>query len=165
MLLKRLVAELGELGVVGGGDRSDGLGAKLEGGGLCSCQLYRCIMSHGAYLALVVGLALGLPLLLEPVDDVLVSPSNLVRDTLEGAELPAGLEAEDTESGGDNHLLDLVLCGGHTLEKGETGQGGGTTRCLVGNHAADGLVEDTRRSAVVERTALLGVDKVALCKD
>lgn len=110
----------------------------------------------------MVGLALGLPLLLETVNNVLVSPSDLVRDTLEGAELPAGLEAEDTEGGGNDHLLDLVLGGGNALEESEAGQGGGTTGSLVGDHSADSLVEDPRRSAVVEGTGLLGVDQVAL---
>ena len=158
----RLVAELGELGVVGAVDRGNGLGAELEGSGLGakSARDYNTLVS--TYLALVVGLALGLPLLLEAVDDVLVAPSNLVRDTLEGAELPAGLETEDTESGGDDHLLDLVLGRGDTLEESEAGQGGGTAGCLVRDHSTDGLVEDPRGSAVVEGTGLLGVDQVAL---
>lgn len=108
-------------------------------------------------LALVVSLALGLPLLLQLVDDVLVTPTDLVRQPLQGAVLPAGLESEDTESGGNNHLLDLVLGGGNTLEQSETGQSGGTSRRLVGNHSSDGLVEDPRGSSEVEGTGLLGV--------
>jgi len=105
----------------------------------------------------VVSLALGLPLLLQLVDDVLVTPTDLVGQPLQGAVLPAGLESEDSESGGDDHLLDLVLSGGDTLEQGETGQGGGTSGRLVGNHSSDGLVEDPRGSSEVERTGLPGV--------
>ena len=108
-------------------------------------------------LALVVSLALGLPLLLQLVDDVLVTPTDLVRQPLQGTVLPAGLESENSESGGDDHLLDLVLSGGDTLEQGETGQGGGTSGRLVGNHSSDGLVEDPRGSSEVERTGLPGV--------
>ena len=142
----RLVSVSGKL--VGGTevDRRSSLFSELEGGDL----------------ALVVSLALGLPLLLQLVDDVLVTPTDLVRQPLQGAVLPAGLESEDTESGGNNHLLDLVLGGGDTLEQSETGQSGGTSRRLVGNHSSDGLVEDPRGSSEVEGTGLLGVDQMLL---
>jgi hypothetical protein len=128
------------------GDRSLGLGPDLERG----------------LLALVVRLTLD-PLLLEPVDDVPVAPADLVRDALEGAVLPAGLEAEHTESRGHDHLLDLVLGRGHTLEERQALERGGTTGGLVGDHTADGLEQDPGRSTVVEGTRLLGVDNVAFC--
>lgn len=51
------------------GDGGDSLRAKLDGSGL----------------PLVVGSALDLPLLLKGVNDVLVAPSDLVRETLDGA--------------------------------------------------------------------------------
>lgn len=114
------------------------------------------------YLALKVSLTLDLPLLLKPVNNVLVVPSDLGANPLEGAELPSGLQSEDTEGGRDNHLLDSVLGGGDTLVKLKSLEGGGTSRSLVGNHTADGLVEDSGRSAEVERTRLLGVDNVSL---
>lgn len=53
----------------GVGDGGDSLRAKLDGSGL----------------PLVVGSALDLPLLLKGVNDVLVAPSDLVRETLDGA--------------------------------------------------------------------------------
>lgn len=139
-----LVAELGESLVLG--NRGEGLGADLA----------------SSLLALEVGLALDLPLLLETVDNVLVAPSDLVRDALEGGVLAAGLQAEDTEGGGDDDLLDLVLGRGDTLVELKAAEGGGTTRGLVGDHTADSLVEDARRSTVVEGTGLLGVDNVTL---
>lgn len=141
---ERLVAELGK-GLVFG-DRGSSLGAELA----------------GSLLALEVSLALDLALLLETVDNVLVAPSNLVGDTLEGGVLASGLQAENTESSGDDHLLDLVLGGGDTLVEGETAESGGTTSRLVGDHSADSLEEDAGRSAVVEGTGLLGVDNVTL---
>jgi hypothetical protein len=85
----------------------------------------------GTHLPLVVSLSLDLSLLLESVDDISVSPSDLVRDTLEGAELASWLETENTESGGNDHLLDLVLGGGDTLVEVKTEEGSGTTGGLV----------------------------------
>jgi len=142
----RLVSVSGEL--VGGTevDRRSSLFSELEGGDL----------------ALVVSLALGLPLLLQLVDDVLVAPTDLVRQPLQGTVLPAGLESENSESGGDDHLLDLVLSRGDTLKERESGQGGGTSGRLVGNHSSDGLVKDPRGSSEVEGTGLLGVDQMLL---
>lgn len=98
-------------------DGGGSLGPELDGGGL----------------SLVVGLTLGLSLLLQSVDDVLVSPSDFVGDSLQGAVLSSGLQSQDSESSGDDHLLGLVLGGGNTLEELESGQGGGTSRALVGN--------------------------------
>jgi len=142
----RLVSVSGELVGSAKVDRRGGLFTELE----------------GSDLALVVSLSLGLPLLLQLVDDVLVTPTDLVRQPLQGTVLPAGLESEDSESGGDDHLLDLVLGGGDTLKERESGQGGGTSGRLVGNHSSDGLVEDPRGSSEMERTGLPGVDQMLL---
>lgn len=65
--------------------------------------------------SLLVSLSLDLPLLLELVNDTLVVPSDLVRDSLEGSVLSAGLQSQDSESGGDDHLLLSVVWGRHTL--------------------------------------------------
>lgn len=113
-------------------------------------------------LALKVSLTLDLPLLLEPVNNILVVPSDLGANPLDGAVLPSGLQSEDTESGGDDHLLDSVLGGGDTLVKLKSLEGGGTSRALVGDHTADSLVEDSGRSTEVEGTRLPGVDNVSL---
>jgi hypothetical protein len=87
-----------------------------------------------------------------PLNNVLVLPANLVAETADGAVLAAGLQAQDTEGLGNNHLLLLVVRGRDTLEDLEALKGGGTAGGLVGNHAADGLVEDARRGAEVEGT-------------
>ena len=130
-----------------------------------------------AHLALEVRLSLDLSLLLEPVDNILVSPSDLVRDSLQGAvlssvmlsrnvhrttHLPAWLETEDSESSWDDNLLDLVLGWWDTLEQLQTLKGGGTTSGLVGNHSSDGLEEDPRWGAEVEGTGTGRVDNVSL---
>lgn len=89
-----------------------------------------------------------------PANNVLVLPANLVAQTANGAVLAAGLESENTESLGDDHLLLLVVGRGDTLKDLEALESGGTTGSLVGDHATDGLVEDSGRSTEVERTCL-----------
>lgn len=76
--------------------------------------------------------------------------------TADSAVLAAGLQPQDAESLGNHHLLDLVVGRGDTLEDLEALKGGGTTGGLVGNHASDGLVEDTRGSTEVEGTCQQG---------
>lgn len=102
-------------------------------------------------LALIVGSALGLSSLLQAGDDVLVFPANLVAETADGAVLAAGLQTENAEGLGNDHLLLLVVGGRDTLKDLEALQGGGTAGCLVRDHATDGLVEDAGGSAEVER--------------
>jgi hypothetical protein len=87
-----------------------------------------------------------------PLDDVLVLPANLVAETADSAVLAARLQPQDTEGLRNNHLLLLVVRGRDTLEHLEALKGSGTAGGLVGDHAADGLVEDTGRSAEVEGT-------------
>ena len=99
-------------------------------------------------LALVESLLLDNTLGLELVDSLGV--------------LPARLEAEHTESVRNDQLLLAVVRLRHTLVDLEALESSGTTGSLVGNHTADSTEEDARRSAVVERTVLLRVDKVAL---
>lgn len=107
-------------------------------------------LSGGELLALVVGSALRLASLLESGNNVLVLPADLVAETANGAVLAAGLESEDTEGLGNDHLLLLVIGRGNTLEDLEALKGSGTAGGLVGNHATDGLVEDAGGSAEVE---------------
>lgn len=128
-------------------------------------------LAAGGLLALVVCAALNLSPLLEsviisqrssfsvannkcnvPGNNVLVLPANLVAQTANGAVLAARAEAEDTQSLGDDDALLLVIRGRNTLEDLEALHSGGTTGGLVGNHAADSLVEDAGRSAEVEGT-------------
>lgn len=87
-----------------------------------------------------------------PRDDVLVLPADLVGEAADGAVLAAGLQSQDTEGLGNNHLLLLVVRGRDTLEDLESLESGGTAGGLVGNHATDGLVEDPGRGAEVEGT-------------
>jgi len=77
--------------------------------------------------------------------------------------LPSWLESEDSESSGNDNLLNLVLGRWDTLEQFQAFQSGGTTGGLVGDHSSDGLVEDPRWGAEVEGTGTGGVDNVALC--
>lgn len=87
-----------------------------------------------------------------PRDDVLVLPANLVAETANGAVLAAGLQSQNPQGLGNNHLLLLVVRGRDTLENLEALKGGGTAGGLVGDHAADSLVEDPGGGTEVEGT-------------
>lgn len=143
-----VVAEGGELLLAGSADGSSGLGSELKGRQKAANkgvnknvsstvdagrQRAQAAYLDGGGLPLVVGGALDLPLLLEGVDDVLVAPSDLVREPLDGAVLSPGLESEDSESVGDDHLLLSVVGRGHTLEELESLKGGSTSGGLVRN--------------------------------
>ena len=79
-------------------------------------------------------------------------------ETANGAVLAAGAQTQDTESLGDNDTLLLVVGRGNTLEDLQALKGSSTTGGLVGNHAADSLVEDAGGSAEVEGTTTSGVE-------
>lgn len=87
-----------------------------------------------------------------PFDNILVLPADLVAETADSAVLATGLQAQNTEGLRNNHLLLLIVRGRDTLENLEALKGGGTAGGLVGDHAADGLVEDARGGAEVEGT-------------
>lgn len=73
------------------------------------------------------------------------------------AVLAAGLQSQDAQGLGNDHLLLLVVRGRDTLEDLKALKGGGTTGSLVRDHTADGLVEDARGGAEVEGTTASGV--------
>jgi hypothetical protein len=89
------------------------------------------------------------------LDNIGVFPANLVAKTADSAVLAAGLQPEDAQRLGHNHLLLAVVRGRNTLKDLEPFKSGRTAGGLVGDHAADGFVEDTRWSAEVERTCKL----------
>jgi hypothetical protein len=57
--------------------------------------------------------------------------------------LSAGLQSQNSQSLGYNHSLLFVIWWWNTLENLKSLQSSGTTGGLVGNHATDGLVEDS----------------------
>lgn len=114
-------------------------------------------LSSSNLLALVVGGALGLSSLLQSSNNILVLPANLVAQTADSAVLAARLQAENTQSLGNDHLLLGVVRGGDTLEDLKALHGSGTSGSLVGDHATDGLVEDSGGGAEVEGTTAGGV--------
>lgn len=93
-----------------------------------------------------------------PRNDILVLPANLVAETANGAVLAAGAQTQDTEGLGNDNTLLLVVGRGDTLEDLQALHGGSTAGGLVGNHAADSLVEDAGGSAEVEGTTASGVE-------
>lgn len=97
-----------------------------------------------------------------PLNDILVLPADLVAQTADGAVLAAGLQTQHTQSLGDDHLLLVVVGRGDTLEDLEALESSGTAGGLVGNHAADSLVEDARGGTEVERTWDQQSDRVVI---
>ena len=59
------------------------------------------------------------------------------------AVLAAGLQSQDSQGLGNHDTLDFVIWWWDTLKHLESLHCGGTTGGLVGNHATDGLVEDS----------------------
>ena len=130
------------------------------------------------HATLVEGLGFDFALLLETVDDVAVRPSDLVRQTLDGTELasrlcasvmarcpPTHLESEHAKGLRHDDALLVVVRRRDTLEELDALESGGTSAGLVRDHTADRTVEDARRSALVERSALLRVDQVLLVQE
>ena len=137
------------------------------------------------HLALVEGLSLNLPLLLQTVDNVLVAPTNLVGQTLRSrgvrywyhaketryatylhrAVLATRLQPQHPESLRDNHTLLPVVGRRNALKQLEALKSCRAASSLVGDHTADGPVENLGRCAVVEGAGLFRVDDVAFVKE
>lgn len=118
---------------------------------------------HPPLLTLVISSALDLPLLLECLDNVLVLPSDLGRDAADGGVLATRTEAQNAESGRNDHTLDTVVRRRDTLKELEAVERCGTARGLVRQHAAQRLVKETGRRAEMEG-ATNGVDNAALAE-
>jgi len=118
-------------------------------GGVCEGLLAKL---DGSQLALMEGLGLDLPLLLQTIHHILVTPANLMRQTLHCAVLPARLQSQYSKRLRNDHSLLSVIRRGNTLKEFEAFKGCRAASSLVGDHAADGPVENLRRSAVMERT-------------
>lgn len=80
-----------------------------------------------------------------------------MRETSDSAVLASWLQSQDSEGLWDNDSLLGVVWWWDSLENLQAGESGLTARGLVGDHTADGLVEDTGRSAEMERTVVLVV--------
>lgn len=114
-------------------------------------------------LLLVIDGGFDLTLRLQRRDNVLVFPSNLMRESSEDAELAVGLKSENAKSGGNDVSLSLVVGSGDPLVGAITLHRILAAGQLVRQHAADGTVENSRRSPVVEG-ASFGVDQTPLAK-
>lgn len=79
-------------------------------------------------------------------------------ESADGAVLAAGAETKNTQSLGNNDALLLVVRGRDALEDLQALHSSSTAGGLVGNHAADSLVQDAGRSAEVEGTTTSRVE-------
>jgi hypothetical protein len=114
------------------------------------------------------GLCPDLPLLLEAVNNILVAPTNFVREALSLDELsstwttlsthlycavfPPWFQSKDPQSLWYYHSLLPIIRGRDTLEEFQALKSGSTAGGLVGHHAPDSTEEDLRRSAMMKRT-------------
>ncbi len=131
------------------------------------------------------GLSLNLPLLLKTIHHILVTPPNLMRQTLmrkhhasdsvysaeeklthlHCAVFTARLQSENSQGLRDNHALLPVVGRGNALEELEALKSCRTASRLVRNHTANGPVENLGGSTVMERTRLFGIDDMALVEE
>ena len=100
-----------------------------------------------------------------PGNNILVLPAELVAETADSAVLAAGLEPQHPEGLRDDHALLAIVRRGHALEELETLKSCRAASSLVGDHTADGPVENLGRCAVVEGAGLFRVDDVAFVKE
>lgn len=105
-------------------------------------------------LTLIESLSVSLALLLQVGNHILVLPSDLIGDAAQSGELASGLQVNDTQGTGDNHTLGLVVWWGDSLEHLQAAQSCLSTSGLVGDHTAQGTVEDTGGGAEMERSVL-----------
>jgi len=116
-------------------------------------------------LALMEGPRPDLPLLLEAVNYILVTPANFVREALHCTVLPPWLQSEDPQSFRYYHSLLPIIRRGDTFEKFQAFKGGRTAGGLVGHHASDGTEQNFGGSAMVEWARFFGVDNMAFVKE
>jgi len=109
-------------------------------------------------LALVKDLGLGLPLLLQLLDGVVMVPSNLLGQTTQQTELMSGLQPQYLESIWNNHSLHLVVRSWDAFERLQTLKSSSSPLGLVWDHSTDGPPQDASRSAEMDGSlARLGV--------
>jgi len=111
------------------------------------------------------GSRLDLPLLLQAIHNILVTPTNLMRQTLYCAVLATGLQSQNSQGLGHNHSLLAIIGRGDTLEQFETLKSCRAASSLVRNHAADGPVQNLGGCAVVKGARFLRVHNVAFVEE
>jgi len=111
------------------------------------------------------GLCPDLPLLLEAVNNILVTPTDFVGETLYCAVFPPWLQPQDPQSLRHNHPFLLVIKRGDTLKEFQAFESSSAASSLVRHHAPDGTEEDLGRSTVMERARFFRVDDMAFVKE
>ena len=126
-------------------------------------------------------LCLNLSLLLKAVNHVLVTPTDLMRQTLigpcqggsnvkratyfDGTIFATRLQPQHSQGRRYNHFLFPVVWGWDAFKKLEAFKSSDASGALVRRHAADSPVKNLGRSAVMKRTRFFGVDNMPLVKE
>jgi len=128
-------------------------------------------------------LSFNLPLLFKTIHNILVTPTNFMRETLwlflwvligtlkqfsthlYCAILASRLQPQYPQRIRYYHTLLLIVWWRHPFEKFEAFEGCGTPGCLVWDHTPDGPVKNLGRCAVMEGTRLFGINNMAFVKE
>ena len=127
-------------------------------------------------------LSLNLSLFFEAINDVLVSPTNLMRETLvllwthcshkstcptylHRAVFASRLQPQHSQRFRHNHSLFLVIWWRHTFKEFKSLKSSCTSGTLVGSHTPNGAVEDFRGSTVMEGAWFFRVYNMAFVEE
>ena len=122
---------------------------QLSSGGLLGLGLQGTLL----LLPLEVNLRLRPALILQPIDKVLVLPTDVIGKVAHNGVLPSRLEADDAQCRGYDLALHLVVRVGDALEGAKTSDGGLTPSSLLVDHAANCPPDDACGRLEVEGTA------------
>jgi len=130
----------------------------------------------------VEGLCFDLSLFFEAVNNVLVPPTNFMRETLRAfnlnvskiqaystylhrAVLASGFQPQHSQRLRNNHSLLLVVRWRDTLEELQAFEGGSTPGTLMRGHTPDRSIENLGGGTMMEGSRLFGVYNVALVQE
>jgi len=110
-------------------------------------------------------LSLYFSLFFETIYNISAMPTDFMAEPLDSAIFATGFQSEYTKSLRYNEFLLSVVRRRDTFEELDAFKGSCTAGGLVGHHAADCFVENSRRCTEMERPALLGVDEMLFVQE
>lgn len=86
-------------------------------------------------------------------DDILIFPSDVVRESSHGTEFSTGFQSQDFKSGRNNHSFLFVVGRRNAFESLESFKSVLSAFGFVGNHSSNDAEENLGRRSVMERTS------------
>ena len=121
---------------------------------------FLCLSSKGrlGLLGFVKFLGVRLPLRLQATQEFLVLPADGIGEDSDDGVISSGLEAHNSEGGGNDDSLLLIVRSGDSVERRQASDSGLTACRFLVNHTADRAPDHHGGALVVERTlAWVGV--------